>query len=355
VNVLGIETSCDETAAAVVGAESRILSSVVRKQVDLHRAFGGVVPEIAARSHLETILPTIEQAVADAGLGLRDLEGIAVTNRPGLLGALLVGITAAKALAWSLRIPLVGVDHIEAHIDSARLANPSLPYPLVTLVASGGHTSLFHSTAPTEHRLLGATTDDAVGEAFDKVASLLGLGYPGGPAIEREASRGDPSRFPLKRPRAAKESLDFSFSGLKTAVLYLCQGPNTKKGRAPLRPGIRVQDVAAAFQGSAVSMLVDRTMRAARRTGVRALAIGGGVASNGALRAALERRCAEEGLSLHLPPPELCTDNAAMIAGLGRLLLLRGDRDGFDLEPYPSLRRAPYARPRSTAARSSPS
>jgi N6-L-threonylcarbamoyladenine synthase len=318
---LGIETSCDETAAAVVKGGHEILSDIVRSQIDLHRVFGGVVPEIACRAHIETILPVVDSALSKAKVNLRDIGVIAVTHRPGLIGALLVGLSAAKALALALDKPLVGVDHIEAHIYAARLhapgyKAPNLPYPHVSLVISGGHTSLYLSNGPTKHRLLGATLDDAAGEAFDKVASVLGLGYPGGPLIAKAALKGDPKAVRFPRPMLDEGSFDFSFSGIKTAVLYHCKGKNAGR-KTPLLADINVADVAAGFQEAVVDVLVEKTVRAARKNKAKLIVIGGGVACNARLREKFAERSGKEDLTVVFPPPKLCTDNAAMVAGLG--------------------------------------
>ncbi|MCC6740841.1 MAG: tRNA (adenosine(37)-N6)-threonylcarbamoyltransferase complex transferase subunit TsaD [Planctomycetia bacterium] len=332
-NCLGIETSCDETAAAVVRDGRTVLSSVVRTQVELHRVFGGVVPEIACRAHAEAIGPVVEKAVADAGLKLADIDLVAVTSQPGLIGALLVGVSAAKSLAWALGKPIVGVDHIEAHLYANRLANAGFGYPNVGLVVSGGHTSLYHSRGPAEHERLGATRDDAAGEAFDKVAKILGLGYPGGPIIDRLARQGDAKA--VEMPRLDDGGPDFSFSGVKTAVLYKWKGQNVGKGRrprgaAPPRP--KLEDLAAAFQEAVVDALVSKTVRAAEERGVRMVGMGGGVACNSRLREKLGDACHRRGLQLYYPPLDLCTDNAAMIAGLGSALFEMGRVSTLELD-----------------------
>jgi N6-L-threonylcarbamoyladenine synthase len=317
--VLGIETSCDETAVALVEDGVRILSSVVESQVDRHRVFGGVVPEIAAREHVLALLPVLEAALAAAERPLRAVDLIAVTDRPGLLAALLAGTAAAEALGLVLDRPVVGVNHVEAHLVAPFLAAGREPtWPFLSLVASGGHTHLFRSTGPLDHELLGATLDDAAGEAFDKVARILGLGYPGGPGIQAAAERGDPRAFPFKRSYLGRTSLDFSFSGLKTAVLYRCFG-QTADGRAgtALLPGIRVEDVAASFQAAVVDVLVKKVRRAVERTGIPVVGVGGGVACNGPLRACLAAAADRDGFELLLAPPALCTDNAAMVAARG--------------------------------------
>ena len=328
--LLGIETSCDETAAALVRDGREILSSLVSSQVALHAPFGGVVPEIASRSHLDVIHGLIEEALAKAGIRPEALDAIAVTNRPGLIGSLLVGLATAKTLAFFHRKPLVGVHHVEAHIYSTVMENPRLGHPFVSLVVSGGHTNLYLAASPTERLLLGQTVDDAAGEAFDKVAAILGLPYPGGPSIEKTAEGGDPRqvRFPL--PRTKGNPLDFSFSGLKTAVLYEVRGQDAKGG--PPRNLPDLPHLAASFQETAVEHLVRNTLEAARREGVSQIGVGGGVACNQGLRDRLKARAAEEGMEAFFPSKALCLDNAAMIAGLGYHLLRAGRSDPLDLD-----------------------
>ncbi len=310
---LGIETSCDETAAAVFTDEPRVLANVVASQTDLHARFGGVVPEVAARAHLQRLLPVIDEALGKAGIHLDQIGAVAVHNTPGLVGALLVGVSAAKMLALVLGVPLIAVNHVEAHVYAARLAAGRDIFPCVGLVVSGGHTTLFHCRTPLEFEVLGATLDDAAGEAFDKVAALLGLGFPGGPAVEREAAAGDPAAFRFPRSFLHEDRLDFSFSGLKTAVLYTCFGQNAASIAVPPDAKKRA-DVAASFQQAVIDVLVGKSRQALRRTGLKRLAVGGGVAANRPLRAALERMAAEEGAELFIPPLALCTDNAAMAA-----------------------------------------
>ena len=329
---LGIESSCDETAAAVVKDGREVLSSVVRSQIDLHRVFGGVVPEIACRAHAEAILPVVERALADASARPEDLDVIAVTHRPGLIGALLVGVSAAKALAFALGKPIVGVDHIEAHLYANRLAHADFAWPNVGLIVSGGHTALYHSRGPADHVKLGATRDDAAGEAFDKVSKIMGLGYPGGPIIDALAREGNAKA--VEMPRLDDKGPDFSFSGVKTAVLYKWKGQNAGRGRKVKAPPPRPApaDLAAAFQESVVDVLVAKTLRAAGELGVKAVALGGGVACNSRLRERMAEACAKAGIKLFIPPPNLCTDNAAMVAGLGSALFAAGVVSTLELD-----------------------
>jgi N6-L-threonylcarbamoyladenine synthase len=332
---LAIETSCDETAAAVFTDEPAVLSNVVASQVDLHARFGGVVPEVAARAHLQRLLPIINEALTRAQVRLEQIDCIAVHNLPGLVGALLVGVSAAKMLSVALGVPLLGVNHIEGHIYAARLAAKRDIFPCVGLVVSGGHTMLFHCREAVRFELLGATLDDAAGEAFDKVASLLGLGFPGGPAVEREAANGDPLAVKLPRSFLHEERLDFSFSGLKTAVRYAIAGQEEARPQLP-PPGQRRADLAASFQQAVVDVLVAKARQALRRTGLTRLAVGGGVAANGCLRAELERMCVQERVELFIPPLSLCTDNAAM-AAVAVEKWRRREFAPLDLDAHPSL------------------
>jgi N6-L-threonylcarbamoyladenine synthase len=335
--VLGVESSCDETAAAVVAQGREVLSSVVHSQAAEHAVYGGVVPEIAGRSHLRAILPAVDAALDEAGCDLDGLAGIAVTNRPGLVGSLLVGLSTAKALAFTRSLPLVGVHHIEAHVYAATMgAGPdAVHFPCVALVASGGHTALYRATGPLEMSLLCTTRDDAAGEAFDKVAHLLGLAYPGGPSVSALAEAGDPKAVAFPRYRPKDGGLGFSFSGLKTAVLYHLRGgdalaqtpaPDQIEGKA---------DVAASFQEAVVDALVETTLRAAREQGVDQVLVAGGVACNRRLRARMAERAAEVGVESFFPAPAWCTDNAVMIAGLGWHQLASGALDGLDLDAAP--------------------
>lgn len=327
--ILGIESSCDETAAAVVAGGRRVLSNIIASQVDLHKKYGGVVPEIASRKHLESVLPTVKEALLAAGVTLQQIDAVAVTHGPGLVGTLLVGLSAAKAIAWALEKPLIGVNHLQGHIYANFLGEELPEFPLVCLIVSGGHTDLLYMTGHGQLALLGRTRDDAAGEAFDKVARSVGLGYPGGPQVERLAASGDPSAIPF--PRAQTENpYDFSFSGLKTAVLQYAQrtGPLNDQQRA---------DLAASFQQAVTRALAEKTLRAAREKGVRQVILAGGVAANQALRKAVAEALEPHGIRLQYPPPVLCTDNAAMIAAAGHYLWKGGVRSDLDLNAAPSL------------------
>src|SRR5262249_42078895 len=310
---LGLETSCDETAAAVFTDELAVLSSVVASQTDLHARFGGGVPEIASRAHLRNLLPVIDEALARAGGSLKDIGCGAVRNPPGLVGAPRVGVSAGKMLALALGVPLVAVNHIQSHVFACRMAAGRDIFPCVGLVVSGGHTALFRCDSALSMTLLGGTRDDAAGEAFDKVAAILGLGFPGGPAVEREAAAGNPKAFDFPRAFIDDGRLEFSFSGLKTAVLYACHGQDVSRAKPP-PAGQKRADLAASFQAAVVDVLVMKCKQALRKTGLNRLAVGGGVSANKPPGAALDGMCAKEGAELFLPPPALCTDNAAMAA-----------------------------------------
>ncbi len=326
--VLGIETSCDESAAAVIEDGHRILSNVVATQAEVHARYGGVVPEVASRQHLRTIIPVVETAIEQAGARLEDLAGIAVTYGPGLAGSLLVGVNAAKGLAYAHQLPLVGVNHLEGHVYANWLddpgGRPAPEFPVLCLVVSGGHTDLILMEDHGRYKRLGRTLDDAAGEAFDKVSRLLGLGYPGGPAIERAAGGASPDGISL--PRAwLRGSYDFSFSGVKTAVLHLMRSPEPPD----------TASVATAFQDAVVDVLTAKTADAARDLGVDEIMLSGGVAANSALRRVLAERSP---VPVRAPLPRYCTDNAAMIGACGYFHLLRGDRSGWSLDVDPSLK-----------------
>lgn len=329
--VLGIESSCDETAAAVVAEGTQIISSTVSSQVEVHRPYGGVVPELASRHHLKNVVPVVRDALARAGTGLEDLDGIAVTQGPGLVGALLVGIQVAKALSYVARRPLVGVNHLEGHLFSSRLEGTDPPDERhIALLVSGGHTALILVEGFGRYRILGRSRDDAAGEAFDKVSKLLGMGYPGGPIIESLARSGDPNAIRFPRALMKKGDLDFSFSGLKTAVANHVR----EHGAAT---GTEVANLCASVQAAVADVLVRKALRAVKRHRVGSLVAGGGVLANTVVRRALEDSAAESGLKLSIPPISLCTDNGAMIAAAGTEHLKRGRRSGLELNASPRL------------------
>jgi N6-L-threonylcarbamoyladenine synthase len=309
--VLGIETSCDETSAAVLVAPGEILSNVVLSQDEVHAPYGGVVPELASRRHIETIDRVVREALDLAKTGLEDIDLLAVTQGPGLIGSLLVGLSFAKGLAYYFKRPLVGVDHVEAHIEAGLLENPGLPFPILALIVSGGHTALFFLKEPLSYMILGRTRDDAAGEALDKVAKFLGLGYPGGPVIEQLAAPGNPKAFRFSVPRMSDRSLDFSFSGLKTAALKAIRA--NKIGRESLK----LPDFLASFEQAVTSYLLDNFGRALAEKPAKAAILCGGVARNRRLRSAFEKFARTEGLAFAIPSPKLCTDNGAMVASLG--------------------------------------
>lgn len=330
--ILGIESSCDETAAAVVKNGREVLSNVISSQIDIHTLYGGVVPEIASRKHIERINQVIEEALEEGKVSLREITAISVTYGPGLVGALLVGVGEAKALAYAAGKPLVGVHHIEGHIAANYLEHPELEPPFLCLVVSGGHTHLVQVKAYDEFEIIGCTHDDAAGEAFDKVARAIGLGYPGGPKIDKVAKEGNPQAIEFPRAKIAGSEFDFSFSGVKSAVLNYLNQCEMK--------GIEVSqaDVAASFQQAVVDVLVGRAVAAARKLGEKRIAVAGGVAANSSLRQHMKQACAEAGIALCYPSPVYCTDNAAMIAAQGYYEYMVGRRSGWDLNAIPNLK-----------------
>ena len=330
--ILAIESSCDETAASVVKNGRSVLSNVISSQIDLHKLYGGVVPEIASRKHIEKINQVIEEALATAGMKLEEMDAVGVTYGPGLVGALLVGVAEAKAISYAKKLPLVGVHHIEGHISANYIENPDLEPPFVCLVVSGGHTHLVVVRDYGKYEILGHTRDDAAGEAFDKVARAIGLGYPGGPKIDRLAKEGNPEAIMFPRPKFEDSPYDFSFSGLKSAVLnYLngCQMKGVEINRA---------DVAASFQKAVCDVLVEHAMLAVKESGLDKFAIAGGVASNSSLRAAFAKACEKQGVAFYHPSPIFCTDNAAMIGAAAYYEFIAGKRDGLDLNAVPNLK-----------------
>ena len=338
--ILTLETTCDETAAAIVTDRLEVLASVVASQDELHQRFGGVVPEIASRAHVERILPVIDQTLRKANLTLADLDAVAVANTPGLAGSLLVGLVAAKSLCVACDLPLLAVNHLQAHIYACRIASGVDIFPCIGLIVSGGHSNIYRCLGPTDFTLMGGTIDDAAGEAFDKVASLLGLPYPGGPSIQRTAEHGDPQRHRFPRPLLDDASrLNFSFSGLKTAVRYLVLGPGKLADAAePDLSDRQVADIAASFQEAVVDCLVGKGELALHQSGFKTLCVGGGVAANARFRERLEESARTQGYILHVPPLRLCTDNAVM----GAIAIERakaGLFDSLDLDVYPGVER----------------
>lgn len=332
VTILAIESSCDETAAAVVRNGREVLSNVISSQIDLHTLYGGVVPEIASRKHIEKINQVMEEALTSAGMRLTDMDAVAVTYGPGLVGPLLVGVSAAKAVSFASGIPLIGVHHIEGHISANYIENKELEPPFVCLVVSGGHSHLVVVKDYGEYEILGRTRDDAAGEAFDKVARAIGLGYPGGPKIDKVSKEGNPEAVSFPRAKVGGSDYDFSFSGLKSAVLNYLNSCEMK--------GIAVNqaDVAASFQKAVVDVLVEHSMHAVLACGMKKFAIAGGVASNSALRAALEKECEKKEIAFYHPSPILCTDNAAMIGAAAYYEYRKGVRHGYDLNAAPNLK-----------------
>ena len=329
--ILGIESSCDETAAAVVKNGREILSNVINTQIDIHKKYGGVVPEIASRKHIENIDAVIDEALLQAGKTLDDIDAIAVTNGPGLVGALLVGVSEAKAIAYAKNLPLVPVHHIRGHITANFLAHPDLEPPFVCLVASGGHSHIVNVKSYTDFEVLGRTRDDAAGEAFDKIARVLGLGYPGGPLVDKLAKEGNSKAIDFPRVKMDKDSLDFSFSGVKTAVI------NYTHKLEQNGEEINRADVAASFQDAVTDALCEHTIEGAKREGAKIVAIAGGVAANSELREKMTKECEKFGIKVVYPPPVLCTDNAAMIAAAGYYSFKEGVRADLDLNAIPNL------------------
>jgi len=340
--VLGIESSCDETAAAIVRDGREMMSSVISSQIETHKRFGGVVPELASREHLDKIVPVVEEAFARAHIQKQEIDGVAVTVGPGLVGSLLVGLSYAKAMAYALNKPFVGVNHIEGHIYSVVFENPPVEYPALALIVSGGHTNLFLVPEPNKYKVLARTRDDAAGEAFDKVAKMLGLGYPGGPVIERLAREGDARAVRFSVPRMGDGRPDFSFSGLKTAVSKYVRETNLQPVAAGMEPSQAIKDLAASFQSVVVRSLVGTTERLAEECRPRTLIVAGGVACNNALREAAREAARKLGVPVYFPSPHLSTDNAAMIAAAGTVKLQLGERADLDLNADVSLRLQNY-------------
>ena len=332
VKILAIESSCDETSAAVVVNGRKVLSNIIYSQIDIHTLYGGVVPEIASRKHIEKVNQVIKAALKEADCTLDDIDAVAVTYGPGLVGALLVGVGAAKAISYAKKLPLVGVHHIEGHIAANFIESPDLEPPFMCLVVSGGHTHLVKVTGYGEFEILGVTRDDAAGEAFDKVARAIGLGYPGGPKIDKVAKEGNPDAIVFPRAHVDDAPYDFSFSGIKSAVLNYI---NSAEMRGET---INKADLAASFQKAVVDALVSRAIRLTKESGMDKLAVAGGVASNSALRASMEAACEKAGIRLYYPAPILCTDNAAMIGAAGYYEFIKGTRHGLDLNAVPNLK-----------------
>lgn len=336
--VLGIETSCDETAAAIVRDGREIVSSVIASQVPIHKRYGGVVPELASREHLDKIVPIVQEAFERAGVSQDEIDGLAVTVGPGLVGSLLVGVSYAKAMAFALEKPLVGVNHIEGHIYSVAFDNPPVEYPALALIVSGGHTNLFFVPEHGQYKVVARTRDDAAGEAFDKVAKMLGLGYPGGPVIERLARDGNPRAVPFSIPRMGDGRPDFSFSGLKTAVTKYVRETNLQPAKNDESVSQGIKDLAASFQSVVIRSLVGTMELVARDYAPRTLIVAGGVACNGALREASRAAATRLRIPIYFPSPHLSTDNAAMIAAAGTVKLQAGERAGLDLNADVTLR-----------------
>jgi N6-L-threonylcarbamoyladenine synthase len=330
-NILGIETSCDDTAAAVVADGRTILSNVISSQNEFHAKYGGIVPEIASRKHVELILYVIQDALDSAGVIFQEIEAVAVTNRPGLVGSLLVGLSAAKSIAYCYEKPLIGVDHMLGHVYANFFEHPDLELPHISLTVSGGHTLIMYVTSPTRYKILGHTVDDAIGEAYDKIAKFLELGFPGGPVIDKMAKKGNPSAISFPSPLIHSKDLNFSFSGLKTAVIrYVTEQQSAGQE-------INYADVVASFQHAVIKVLVKKVLQAAEEKQVSTITLSGGVAANSALRETLIEQAQHQGFSVYYPPLVMCTDNGAMIAGVGYHLFQEGVRHGFDLGAYASI------------------
>jgi N6-L-threonylcarbamoyladenine synthase len=334
--ILGIETSCDETSASVVEDGIKVHSNIVASQQALHSRFGGVVPEIACRAHTDTIITVIDKAVTEANIKTKDIDAISVANTPGLIGALLIGLTAAKTLSWILKVPLIAVNHLHAHIYASKIEDNDIDYPAISLVVSGGHTSLFLTQSETRHTTVGVTIDDAAGEAFDKVGKILGLSYPAGPEIDTISQKGNEKAILFPRSYLKKDSLDFSFSGVKTAVLYHCLGQDSRaSGKKPGSKEQELADLAASFQEAVVDVLVNKTIFAATRFSVKSIILGGGVACNSRLRQKLADAAKQRDIPLYYPSKRLCMDNAAMVAGLAYHKYCEKEVAGLEVEAIP--------------------
>jgi len=334
--ILGIETSCDETSASVVEDGIKVHSNIVASQQELHSRFGGVVPEVACRAHTDTIITVIDKAVTEANIKLSDIDAISVANTPGLIGALLIGLTTAKTLSWLLGIPLITINHLHAHIYASKIVHEDIDYPAISLVVSGGHTSLFLTQSETRHTQVGGTIDDAAGEAFDKVGKILGLGYPAGPEIDTISKKGNGKAILFPRSYLKKDSLDFSFSGVKTAVLYHCLGQDSKNtGEMPELKDREIADLAASFQEAVVDVLVNKTIFAATKFSARSIILGGGVACNSRLRQRLADAAKQRDIPLYYPSKKLCMDNAAMVAGLAYHKYDEEAFSGLEVEAMP--------------------
>jgi N6-L-threonylcarbamoyladenine synthase len=334
--ILGIETSCDETSASVVEDGIKVYSNIVASQQELHTRFGGVVPEIACRAHTDTIITVIDKAVTEANIKINDIDAVSVANTPGLIGALLIGLTTAKTLSWLLGIPLITINHLHAHIYASKIEHEDIDYPAISLVVSGGHTSLFLTQSETRHTQVGGTIDDAAGEAFDKVGKILGLGYPAGPEIDTLSQKGNEKAILFPRSYLKKDSLDFSFSGVKTAVLYHCRGQDSKNaGEIPELKDREIADLAASFQEAVVDVLVNKTIFAATKFSTRSIILGGGVACNSRLRQRLADAAKQRNIPLYYPSKKLCMDNAAMVAGLAYHKYEEEEFSGLEVEAMP--------------------